>query len=228
VDEWQHNIHPTTVSLCLQGGSQMLMAMSMTTSGRTNDSTAPAPPLRATARRVDRGCYWPGHHMMVQQGNTTAQRRGYSMGEGRTGRAERENQWQHNVTPHPPSLAFRGQGMIPPTPAMRSGRQWGGGTTPGGRGRGRGRGGGETTTAPAPRLRASTHRVVHGCVLATTIGDGAREVNRGTRAQHPTPTTVSTCLQGGLGANGHVTTGRRLPHAYSLSHSPVKLWFVVT
>ena len=32
------------------------------------------------------------------------------------------------------------------------------------------------------------------------------------RAQHSTPTTASTCLQGGLGANGYVTTSRWLLH----------------
>ena len=42
-------------------------------------------------------------------------------------------------------------------------------------------------TARAPHLRTSTRRVVRGCVLATTIGDGPREVNRGQEpsTQHP-------------------------------------------
>ena len=42
-----------------------------------------------------------------------------------------------------------------------------------------------------------------------------KEENGGTRAQHPTPTTASICLQGGLGTNGHITTGWWLPHAYT-------------
>jgi hypothetical protein len=57
-----------------------------------------------------------------------------------------------------------------------------------------------TTRRPPPRLRAAARRVVCGCVPCR----GAMETRDGEH-QHPPPTPVSTCSQGGSGATGHVT-----------------------
>ena len=65
---------------------------------------------------------------------------------------------------------------------------------------GKGKGRGEMTTP----VWASACQVVHTCILATMMGQGRR--TGGTRAQHPTLTTVSSCLQGELGANGLVVS----------------------
>jgi hypothetical protein len=83
------------------------------------------------------------------------------------------------------------------------------------------RGGAHADTEPAPPTAAVSNyscRVDTGCRWRQ--GDDAR--TWGMTAQHPAPTTASTRSQGGLGANGHVTspdayahTRRHMPYAYA-------------
>ena len=82
------------------------------------------------------------------------------------------------------------------------------------------RGEGHTRTPnqhPLP-LRATARREDTGC--GWRRGDDAQ--TRGMTAQHPAPTTASTRSQGGLGANGHVTS----PDAYACARRSVLYAYV--